>query len=100
MLLDGSYTMILLISRLGIFVALCGLIYAVVIALGRFLFGSQIPGWAPIITVLLVNTGLIMVMLGLIAEYQWRIYDHLRNKPLYIIEALRDGTSGQHDGVI
>ena len=100
MLLDGSYTIIRLISRLGLFVALCGLIYAVVIVLGRFLFGSQIPGWAPMMIILLVNTGLIMTMLGLIAEYQWRMYDHLRNKPLYIIEALRDGTSSQREGVI
>jgi glycosyltransferase involved in cell wall biosynthesis len=100
MLLDGSYTIILSISRLGIFVALCGLIYALTIVAGRFLFGSQIPGWAPMMIILVVNTGLIMTMLGLIAEYQWRIYDHLRNKPLFIIEAIRDGTSSQYDGVI
>ena len=90
MLLDGSYTLIRLMSRLGLFIAFCGLIYAMVIVLGRFLFGSQIPGWAPMMIILLINTGLIMTMLGLIAEYQWRMYDHLRNKPLYIIETVRD----------
>lgn len=89
-LLDGSYAVIRSISRCGIFVALCGLVYTLIIIAGRLAFGSQIPGWAPIMVVLLVNTGLIMIMLGLIAEYQWRMYDQIRNKPMYIIESIRD----------
>jgi dolichol-phosphate mannosyltransferase len=30
--------------------------------------------------------GMIMIMLGVIGEYIWRIYDNLRDFPLYIIE--------------
>jgi polyisoprenyl-phosphate glycosyltransferase len=30
--------------------------------------------------------GVIMVMLGIIGEYVWRIYDHLRDFPRYVVE--------------
>ena len=32
--------------------------------------------------------GIIMVMLGIIGEYLWRIYEDLRDKPLYVIESI------------
>ena len=34
---------------------------------------------------ILVVGGLIMVMLGIIGEYIWRIYDEVRKKPNYVI---------------
>jgi dolichol-phosphate mannosyltransferase len=37
--------------------------------------------------VLLLCSGLIMSMLGVIAEYLWRIYDSTRGKPTYVIES-------------
>jgi polyisoprenyl-phosphate glycosyltransferase len=43
-------------------------------------------GWAPIMIVILVTSGIMMIMLGIIAEYLWRIYDSTRNKPVYVIE--------------
>jgi dolichol-phosphate mannosyltransferase len=37
------------------------------------------------ITILIVG-GLIMMMLGIIGEYLWRIYDDIKKRPLYIVE--------------
>ena len=36
--------------------------------------------------VLLIIGGGTMLMLGIIGEYIWRIYDELKNKPHYIID--------------
>jgi hypothetical protein len=35
---------------------------------------------------ILIIGGLIMVMLGIIGEYIWRIYDEAKGRPYYIIK--------------
>jgi dolichol-phosphate mannosyltransferase len=93
-LIDGvlsySYLPLRLISLLGIVVALLGFVYALVI-LGLRLF-KQVPvkGWAPLMIVLLVLSGLQMLMLGVVGEYLWRTLDQVRNRPPYIIEKTYD----------
>jgi dolichol-phosphate mannosyltransferase len=47
---------------------------------------TPFSGWAPIMILILVIGGLIMLMLGIIGEYIWRIYDESRKRPLYIIK--------------
>ena len=37
------------------------------------------------IIVMLVIGGMLMLMLGIIGEYVWRIYDEVRHKPNYVI---------------
>jgi dolichol-phosphate mannosyltransferase len=60
---------------------------------------GQVPagGYAVIVILLLTIGGLIILMLGILGEYVWRIYDELRGKPLYIvdkvIERVDDGRS-------
>ena len=45
------------------------------------------PGWAPIMILLLVIGGVLMLMLGIIGEYVWRIYDEVKRKPNYVVRA-------------
>ena len=45
-----------------------------------------VPGWAPLMIVQMIVGGLIMVMLGVIGEYLWRIYDNLKDFPLFIVD--------------
>lgn len=86
--LDGSYVPIRLMSASGAIVALLGVIYAIVISIS-WLFGhTPFAGWAPIMVAILVIGGVLMLMLGLIGEYLWRILDELKAKPLYIIKKL------------
>jgi glycosyltransferase involved in cell wall biosynthesis len=86
LVLDSSYLPIRIMSALGVIVATIGLIYAFVIVLAWFRGETPFAGWAPIMITLLVVSGLIMTMLGIIGEYIWRIYDEVKGKPTYIIE--------------
>jgi dolichol-phosphate mannosyltransferase len=36
--------------------------------------------------IILIVGGLLMIMLGIIGEYIWRIYDEVKYKPNYIIK--------------
>lgn len=87
-ILDSSYLPIRFISAAGVVVALLGFLYAADIVYARWMHQIPVTGWAPIMMVLLVVGGLIMLMLGIIGEYIWRIYDEVRGKPNYVIRRI------------
>lgn len=86
LLVDSSYSLIQGITRLGFVIGSGGILFAIYLVLVRVLSTNTIPGWTFIVVAILINSGIIIFILGLLAEYQWRIYDQLRSKPLYIVE--------------
>lgn len=83
--LDASYLPIRFISSFGVIISLLGLVYTLIIIYSWLRGRMPFTGWAPIMIAILLVGGLIMIMLGVIGEYIWRIYDELRKKPNYII---------------
>ena len=86
LILDSSYLPIRMMSSLGFLTASAGLLYALVIIVAWFKDATPFTGWTPIMITLLIVGGLIMMMLGIIGEYLWRIYDDVKKRPLYIVE--------------
>jgi dolichol-phosphate mannosyltransferase len=43
-------------------------------------------GFAPIMIMITMTSGLIMIMLGILGEYLWRILDILKRRPKYFID--------------
>ena len=84
-ILDSSYLPIRFISLLGVVTAFAGFLYAINIVYARLMHQIPFTGWAPIMILVLVIGGLTMIMLGIIGEYIWRIYDEVRRKPNYVI---------------
>jgi dolichol-phosphate mannosyltransferase len=84
-ILDSSYLPIRFISLVGVLTALTGFLYAVDIVYYRVRHSTPFTGWAPIMILILVIGGVLMVMLGIIGEYVWRIYDEVKGKPNYIV---------------
>ena len=84
-ILDSSYLPIRFISAAGALVALVGFLYALNIAYWRLRYGLAFPGQAPIMILILGIGGVLMLMLGILGEYVWRIYDEVRHKPNYIV---------------
>jgi glycosyltransferase involved in cell wall biosynthesis len=87
LILDSSYFPIRAMSFIGVLTAFIGIIYSVIILISWLLGGSPFAGWSPIMITLLVVSGMIMTMLGVIGEYIWRIYDEVRSRPQYIVES-------------
>lgn len=84
-ILDSSYLPIRFISGAGALVALVGFLYAINIAYWRLRYGLAFPGQAPIMILILVIGGVLMLMLGIVGEYVWRIYDEVKRKPNYVV---------------
>lgn len=83
--IDSSYGPIKTMSRLGLLTAILGGFYIISILVVWIVGGSPFQGWAPIMMVMLVGFGLIMMMMGLIGEYLWRIYDQVRERPMHVV---------------
>lgn len=80
------------IFALGLFFSGFSILIAVVYSYARF-FGnasfwklSEVPGWTSTIVIISFFSGLILFSLGIIAEYIWRIYEEVKNRPGYIIK--------------
>jgi dolichol-phosphate mannosyltransferase len=85
-LISFSRFPILLVEILGFAAALLGVCYAaLIIFLALF---TELPpgtrGWASTMVVLLVVAGIILVSIGIMGEYLWRILDTARRRPVYL----------------
>jgi dolichol-phosphate mannosyltransferase len=89
-LLDGvlnySYMPLRFFSLIGIVSFLLGMIYSVIIVIQYSLGGSPFEGWAPLMIIILLFSGLQLLVLGLIGEYLWRTLEQTKNRPQYIIK--------------
>ena len=83
--LDASYLPIRFISYAGLVTSALGVLYSMSIVVSWMFGKTPFSGWAPLMIAVLLVGGMIMVMLGIIGEYTWRIYDEVRKKPNYIV---------------
>ncbi len=83
--LDASYLPIRFITVLGVLTAGFGFFWAVTIVISWLAGDSPFTGWAPLMVAVLVVGGLIMLMLGVIGEYVWRINEEVRKRPNYLV---------------
>ena len=92
-----SFFPIRLISYLGLAVSALGFLYALFIILARLFFLRPIQGWASLMVVLLVLSGIQLLMLGIVSEYLWRTFDAARERPLFIVREVA-GAAAQRSG--
>ena len=80
------------ITRLGFFSVLISLLYFGY-NLYRKLFYNDIPqGFTATILAIILFSGVQLISLGLIGEYVLRIYNQVRNRPLFVIDKIiQDG---------
>ena len=83
--LDASYLPIRFISLVGVITSALGLLYSATIVISWMCGETPFAGWAPIMIAILLVGGLIMLMLGVIGEYIWRINEEVRKRPNYVI---------------
>ncbi|MDD2966032.1 MAG: glycosyltransferase family 2 protein [Desulfovibrionaceae bacterium] len=72
-------------SYMGMGFSCMGFLYAVWLVLKTLIWGVDVPGYASLMVVVLVLGGLILMSLGIHGEYMGRIYEEVKNRPLYIV---------------
>jgi polyisoprenyl-phosphate glycosyltransferase len=89
-----SYIPIRLISIIGLITAMLSFALGCYVLFLWFFADIPVKGWATLVALITMLLGLIMVMLGIIGEYLWRILDECRKRPSFVIDrVLMDETS-------
>lgn len=73
-------------SFLGIIVAAVGFIYIVFLVLKTLIFGEPVRGYPTLLSIIVFLGGIQLLSLGVIGEYLGRIFDEVKNRPLYFVE--------------
>lgn len=89
-LLDGvlnySYAPLRFFALIGIISFLLGILYSMIIIIQYIFWGTPFVGWAPLMIIILLFSGMQLLVLGLIGEYLWRTLEQTKNRPKFIIK--------------
>ena len=77
-----------LITRLGLFTIICSLFYFVFILIEKIIYKDVPQGFTAMILAIILFSGVQLLSLGLIGEYVLRIYNQVRNRPIFIIDKI------------
>jgi glycosyltransferase involved in cell wall biosynthesis len=78
---------------MGFLFFLFGITYSISLAYNYIFYKAPFEGWTPIMILISISGGLILMMLGIIGEYIWRIYQESKKRPHYIIKDIYDDNS-------
>lgn len=82
-------------TYLGFFSAFLGFLYTLSV-LKNWLEGSTVPGWASLSIIILFFGGVQLITLGILGEYVGRIFEEVKQRPLYFTrQVLRHGEQQQ-----
>lgn len=87
-MLGFSVKPIRLISLTGLVIALLSFVYGALITISAILGKISVPGFATIAALVTFLLGLIIIMLGVIGEYLWRIFDEINKRPEVVADEI------------
>jgi polyisoprenyl-phosphate glycosyltransferase len=69
----------------GFITFVLGMIYGVRVFIHALFYRDLVPGWATTVVLTTLLGGAILVCLGMIGEYVGRIYEEIKQRPIYIV---------------
>lgn len=81
-----SYFPVKVIFGVGIFTFLAALILLCITIYDKITGVITVEGYSSLLIVMLMGFGIVMLSLGILGEYLWRMFDATRNRPPFIID--------------
>jgi polyisoprenyl-phosphate glycosyltransferase len=77
-------------SYVGVVVSAIAIVFAVFIIIRTLMFGVDTPGYASLMTMVLLLGGIQIFSMGVLGEYLSRVYTEVKGRPLYLIDYVHD----------
>lgn len=78
---------------IGIVFAILSFIYMLFIILRTLVHGVDVPGYASLLSMILMLGGIQLISLGIIGEYLGRVFVEVKQRPMYFIEQYSGSTT-------
>lgn len=75
-----------LLTGFGLFLAITAMLYIFWIVFEHFYWGMTVPGYATLIVSIVFFSGIQLLALGILSAYIARIYEEVKQRPLYLIK--------------
>jgi len=75
-------------TTFGLVVSATAFVYAVSVLYDHFVTGRTVAGWTSLMIVVLFFGGIQMIFLGVLGEYLGRVFEEVKQRPLYLIASL------------
>jgi len=86
------------VLSLGLFAVFVG--YVIYVMVGHFALGHDlVPGWTSLLSAITIFGTIQLLLLGVFGEYLGRIYEQVKQRPLYIIEQVRRSPEASRVGL-
>jgi glycosyltransferase involved in cell wall biosynthesis len=72
-------------TYLGLFISVISVLVALWAVLARFVFHVTVPGWTTVVVLVSLLAAVQLVMTGILGEYIGRIYEQVKQRPLYVV---------------
>ena len=83
-------------SYVGLVLAVFSLLYAAFLVVRTLVLGTDVPGYASLMVVLLSLGGIQILTLGILGEYLGRVYEEVKQRPLYLVRDIYGFTDPFH----
>jgi glycosyltransferase involved in cell wall biosynthesis len=93
--IDSSYSLVRLLTRLGLLIAFSGFLLTTLLLVGWLQNDVPFSGFTLIVCSILIVGGVQILLTGVLGEYIWRQFDMDRKRPLYILESIIELPDGQ-----
>jgi dolichol-phosphate mannosyltransferase len=87
-----------LATWLGYFTSFLAFLYLCSVFIQK-VFGYTVHGWATIMVGMLFLGGVQLICLGIVGEYIGRIFNEIKQRPLYIIEEMRESKDSGNESL-
>lgn len=88
--LDGiaafSYTPLKLATKLGFFISFAAFAHLCYVFYQALVLQNTVAGWASTMSAVLFTQGIVLIVLGLMGEYVGRIFEEIKDRPVYIVQ--------------
>ena len=78
-------------SFAGMIISLIAFFFIIVIIFKTTFFGDPVAGWSSTMAVILFLGGVQLLSIGIIGEYVGRIFNEVKNRPIYFVEEYHHG---------
>ena len=90
LVINNSSLVLRLVAWIGIGFSTLSIGYGVYLVIRRFMFGAVVPGWTSIMVATLMIGGILMLSVGVIGEYLFRILNGLEGRSAFIVKTRVD----------